>query len=337
MDKVTIKDVAKAAGVSYATVSRAFSGSSEIGEETKKRILKISEAMGYMPNSVARSMVKKRTDTFGLVVPSIQNPYMSEFTSCLEQRARKSGYSVMVCNSYYDSENERSVLKLLLGKQVDGLFLMPIGSEPYDAGIPLSQYVPTVYIGENLIDLSQPYVSVDNYAGAKMGTEYLYSLGHRHILYLGARKNSVTHEKRLQGYMDACAELGIPADCLNSGFRRSSQQSGYMLAKHFFEKPLQHTAIFCSADSLAIGVMQAADEIGLRIPEDVSLMGFDNISFTSLPRISLTTIDQSIDAMAEAALSLMLAEISGKPDALRHRTLKPSIVERTSCKMVDCK
>lgn len=335
MGKVTIKDVARAAGVSYATVSRAFSGSSEIGEETKKRILQLSEEMGYMPNSVARSMVRRRTDTFGVVVPSIQNPYMSEFVSCLELRARKAGYSVMVCNSYYDLDGEQAVLKLLLGKQVDGLFLMPIGSESYETILPLSRYVPSVFIGENMRNLSEPYVSVDNYAGGKMGTEYLYSLGHRNILYLGARKNSVTHEKRLKGYTDACAELGIPANFLNSGFRRSSQQTGYMLAKHLFEKPLQVTAIFCAADSLAIGVMQAADEIGLRIPADVSLMGFDNIAFTSLPRISLTTIDQSIDAMAEAALSLMLAEISGKPDTLRYRTLKPSIVERTSCKMVD--
>ena len=335
MGKVTIKDVAKAAGVSYATVSRAFSGSSEIGEETKKRILQLSEEMGYMPNSVARSMVKRRTDTFGLVVPSIQNPYMSEFTSCLELRARKLGYSVMVCNSYYDLENEQSALKLLLGKQVDGLFLMPIGTESYDAILPLSKYVPSVFIGENLMELSAAYVSVDNYAGAKMGTEYLYSLGHRNILYLGARKNSVTHEKRLQGYVDACAALGIQAEFLNSGFQHSSQQNGYMLAKHLFEKPLHHTAIFCSADSLAIGVMQAADEIGIRIPEDLSLMGFDNIAFTSLPRISLTTIDQSIDAMAEAALELMVEQIAGKPGEDNHRTLKPTIVERISCKMVD--
>ena len=335
MGKVTIKDVAKAAGVSYATVSRAFSDSSEIGENTKKRILKISETMGYMPNSVARSMVKRRTETFGLVVPSIQNPYMSEFTSCLELRARKLGYSVMVCNSYYDLNSEQSVLRLLLGKQVDGLFLMPIGTESYDAILPLSQYVPSVFIGENLKNLSESYVSVDNYVGAKIGTEYLYSLGHRNILYLGARKNSVTHEKRLQGYIDACRELGIPADYLNSNFQRSSQQNGYMLAKHLFEKKLKHTAIFCSADSLAIGVMQAADEIGIRIPEDLSLMGFDNISFTSLPRISLTTIDQSIGDMAEAALEVMMEKLNGKSSGSLCRTLKPTIVERTSCKMVD--
>lgn len=335
MGKVTIKDVAKAAGVSYATVSRAFSDSSEIGNETKRRILKLSEEMGYMPNSVARSMVKRRTDTFGVVVPSIQNPYMSEFVSCLELRARKAGYSVMVCNSYYDLGGEKAVLKLLLGKQVDGLFLMPIGSESYETILPLSRYVPSVFIGENLMELSEPYVSVDNYAGTKMGTEYLYSLGHRNILYLGARKNSVTHEKRLKGYVDACAELGIPVEYLNSGFQRSSQQNGYMLAKHLFEKPLKYTAIFCAADSLAIGVMQAADEIGLRIPEDISLMGFDNIAFSALPRISLTTIDQSIDEMAETALTVMLDKMAGKENMENNHILKPTIIERTSCKMVD--
>ena len=293
MGVVTLKDVAKVAGVSYATVSRALSGSSEIGESTRKRVVRICEEMGYTPNSVARSMVMKRTNIIGLIVTSIDNPFMSEMTAHLEIYARKCGYNLMVCNSSYDLNLEKEVFSLLMGRKVDGIIMIPIGNESYDTLKVLTALVPTVFISENMIDLPENYVSVDNTTGMQQATEYLYSLGHRRILYLGARNNSMTHQ------------------------------------------PFSETALLCAADTLAIGVIQAAYEKGIRIPDDLSLMGFDNISFSALPPIDLTTVNQPKQELAVSAMDMLLNRIR-KPDAPHTKTiLSPSLVIRNSCRAIE--
>ncbi|MBQ4369721.1 MAG: LacI family DNA-binding transcriptional regulator, partial [Oscillospiraceae bacterium] len=275
MPSVTLKDVAKVAGVSYATVSRAISGSTEIGEETRKRIVAICKEMGYTPNSVARSMVKRRTEILGLIVPSLNNPFMSELTSNLEIYARNRGYNLMVCNSSYDHDLEKDVFSLLAGRQVDGVIMIPIGPESFAPLQPLASNIPTVFIGENLKKYSGNYVSVDNTLGMQLATEYLYSLGHRRILYFGARSDSRTHQSRLRGYTSTCEKLGIEPRVLRSSYSRSSREVGYILGGQYFFGEREETAILCAADMLAIGVMQAAYEAGVRVPDDISVMGFD--------------------------------------------------------------
>ena len=334
MGVVTLKDVAKVAGVSYATVSRALSGSPEVGESTRKRVVRICEEMGYTPNSVARSMVMKRTNIIGLIVTSIDNPFMSEMTAHLEIYARKCGYNLMVCNSSYDLDLEKQVFSLLMGRKVDGIIMIPIGSESYDSLKTLTAQVPTVFISENMIDLPENYVSVDNTTGMQEATEYLYSLGHRRILYLGARDNSMTHKLRVDGYLDACRKLGIEPNVIRNTQARSSFQVGYALAKEHFSKPFSETAILCAADALAIGVIQAAYEKGIRIPDDLSLMGFDNISFSALPPIDLTTVNQPKQELAISAMDMLLNRIK-KPDAPHTKTiLSPSLIVRNSCRAI---
>ncbi|MBQ6077339.1 MAG: LacI family DNA-binding transcriptional regulator [Clostridia bacterium] len=334
MGVVTLKDVAKVAGVSYATVSRALSGSPEIGESTRKRVVRICEEMGYTPNSVARSMVMKRTNIIGLIVTSIDNPFMSEMTAHLEIYARKCGYNLMVCNSSYDLNLEKEVFSLLMGRKVDGIILIPVGNESYDSLKNLTAQVPTVFIGENMLDLPENYVSVDNTNGMQQATEYLYSLGHRSILYLGAREKSMTHQLRVDGYLNACKKLGIEPNVIRNSDPRSSFRVGYALAKAHFETPFSETAILCAADTLAIGVIQAAYEKGIRIPRDLSLMGFDNISFSALPPIDLTTVNQPKQELAVAALDMLINRIK-KPEASHTKTiLSPSLVIRNSCRAI---
>ena len=335
MGFVTLKDVAKVAGVSYATVSRALSGSPEIGESTRKRVVRICEEMGYTPNSVARSMVMKRTNIIGLIVTSIDNPFMSEMTAHLEIYARQCGYNLMVCNSSYNLDLEKEVFSLLMGRKVDGIIIIPVGSESYETLKTFTAQVPTVFIGENMIDLPENYVSVDNATGMQQATEYLYSLGHRRILYLGARANSMTHQLRADGYYTACKKLGIEPIVLRNTGSRSSVQVGYSLAKEHFDKPFPETAILCAADTLAIGVIQAAYEKGIRIPQDLSLMGFDNISFSALPPISLTTVNQPKQELAVSALDMLLNRIK-RPDTPHTKTiLSPSLVIRDSCRAIE--
>lgn len=334
MPMVTLKDVAKVAGVSYATVSRALSGSNEIGEDTRKRILKICEEMGYTPNSVARSMVMKKTNIIGLIVASIDNPFMSELTTNIEIYARQKGYNLMVCNSSYNTALEKEVYSLLKGRQVDGIIILPASNESYEALKPIMGNVPTVFISENMQDLPEDYVAVDNRQGTSLAVDYLYSLGHRKILYFGCRHGSITHRLRLEGYLSACEKYGLTPDILYSPYSRSSLEVGYRLGKEYFANRHDHTALLCASDTLAIGAVQAGYEKGIIFPKDLSIVGFDNISFSALPPIDLTTVDQPKQKMAEAAVNMLLSRIEA-PDAPHTSEILPaSLIVRRSCRQI---
>ena len=330
MKNVTLKDVAKAAGVSYATVSRALSGSSQIGSETRERVLKLCDDMGYTTNFVARSMVTKRTNLIGLVVPSVDNQFMSELAYHAEVSARSHGYNIMLCDSGPDLRQEKTVVKLLLGRQVDGILIVPQSSRSYESLKPYLDQTPTVFLSENLRDQPQSYVAVDNSRGTYLGTQYLYELGHRDILYFGQRQ-STTHQLRAEGYLKACQELGLAPRYFNSEYTRSSIQGGYQLAKELFQKPLDYTAIFASTDSNALGVLTAADELGIDIPGRLSLIGFDNISATALSRIDLTTIDQPKKAMAVQAVDMLRDKIEHGTQGYVHQILLPTLIRRGTC------
>ena len=331
MKNVTLKDVAKAAGVSYATVSRALSGSSQIGSETRERVLKLCDEMGYTTNFVARSMVTKRTNLIGLVVPSVDNQFMSELAYHAEVSARSHGYNIMLCDSGPDLRQEKTVVKLLLGRQVDGILIIPQSSRSYESLKPYLDQTPTVFLSENLRDQPQSYVAVDNSRGTYLGTQYLYELGHRDSLYFGQRQ-STTHQLRAEGYLKACQELGLAPRYFNSEYTRSSIQGGYQLAKELFQKPLDYTAIFASTDSNALGVLTAADELGIDIPGRLSLIGFDNISATALSRIDLTTIDQPKKAMAVQAVDMLRDKIEHGTQGYVHQILLPTLIRRGTCK-----
>ena len=331
MKSVTLKDVAKAAGVSYATVSRALSGSPQIGSDTRERIIKLCDEMGYTTNYVARSMVMKKTDLIGLVVPSIDNQFMSELAYYAEMSARSHGYNIMLCNSGPDLKQEKTVVKLLLGRQVDGILIVPQSPKTYENIRAYTDQVPTVFLSENLRDQPQSYVAADNSRGTYIGTKYLYELGHRDILYFG-RRHTTTHQLRAEGYMKACQELGLQQRFVNSEFSRSSIANGYEMARELFSKPIDYTAIFASTDSNALGILKAADELHIDIPGRLSLIGFDNITATGLPRIDLTTIEQPKRDMAVQAVDMLRDKIENGTQGYVHQILLPTLIKRGTCK-----
>ena len=331
MKNVTIKDVAKAAGVSYSTVSRALTGSPEISQETRERILQICKDMNYTANTVARSMVMKSTKLLGLILTSVNNPFMAELAYHIDRQVRARGYNIILCNSSRDPEQERELFELMIGRQVDGVLLIPSGMESYNKLSPYLSRIPTVFIGENLREVPESYVSVDNFRGAQMGMEYLYKLGHRDILYFGRRRASTTHQLRAEGYASACERFGLTPRYCNNTFSSSSIKYGYQLAKQLFSQERRFSAIFAATDTNALGIMQAAEEIGLRIPEDLSLLGFDNIRDSGLPRIELTTIEQPKKMLASVAVDTLLDKIQNEQAGYSHRILSPTLVERSSC------
>ena len=331
MKNVTLKDVARAAGVSYSTVSRSLSGSPQIGRETRERILRLCDEMGYTKNYVARSMVMWRTELIGLVVPSIDNQFMAELAYHAEMSARARGYNLMLCNSGPDLRQEKAVVKLLVGRQVDGMLTVPQEHRSCEELRVYTEQVPTVFLSEDLRDEPLSCVTTDNTGATYLAMEYLRSLGHREILYFG-RRHTVTHQLRAEGYLRACRDMGLTPRIVDSSFPRSSVAGGYELARELFTKPLDYTAILASTDSNALGILRAADELGIRVPEQLSLMGFDNIASAAMPRIDLTTVEQSKREMALQAVEILLDKIERGTQGYVHQILMPSLVKRSSCR-----
>lgn len=332
MKNVTIKDVAKAAGVSFSTVSRALSGAAEISEETRKRILALCNEMHYTKNAVARAMVMNSTKLLGLILTDISNPFMAELAYHIDRQARARGYNIILCNSSRNLEQERELFELMIGRKADGVILVPSESASYHTLRPLLGRIPSIFVGENLRDAPESFVAVDNYRGAYMGTEYLYNLGHRDILYFGRRRGSNTHQLRGEGYLAACKDLGLTPRSMNNSFMSTSIKYGYQLAKQLFMQERDYTAIFAATDTNALGIMQAAEEFGIRIPEDLSLLGFDNIRDSGLPRINLTTIEQPKKLLASMAVDSLLDKIQYELSGYTHRVLTPALIERASCR-----
>ena len=332
MGKITIKDVAKAANVSFTTVSRALSGNPEISKETRERILKISEEMGYTTNYIARSMIKKKTELIGLIVPSIDNPFMSELAYYVEVTARRFGYNLILCNSYPDLSQELKAMQLMVGHQVDGVVIIPQKRSSCGNLMKYVSLLPTVYLSENLRDMDASYISVDNHKGSMLGMEYLYRLGHRKIMYFGCRVGSITHQLRAEGYQQACRNLGIEPNIVYFESSASSIEFGYEMACSELSHNSGFTAIFASTDSNAIGLMQAARKLNIRIPEDISLLGFDNIRLSSLPQIDLTTVAQPKEEMAVRAVKMLLHKIENGTSDNSFEIIEPSLIERGSCR-----
>ena len=318
MKNVTLKDVARAAGVSYSTVSRSLSGSPQIGRETRERILRLCDEMGYTKNYVARSMVMRRTELIGLVVPSIDNQFMAELAYHAEMSARARGYNLMLCNSGPDLRQEKAVVKLLVGRQVDGMLIVPQEHRSCEELRVYTEQVPTVFLSEDLRDEPLSCVTTDNTGATYLAMEYLRSLGHREILYFG-RRHTVTHQLRAEGYLRACRDMGLTPRIVDS-------------SRELFTKPLDYTAILASTDSNALGILRAADELGIRVPEQLSLMGFDNIASAAMPRIDLTTVEQSKREMALQAVEILLDKIERGTQGYVHQILMPSLVKRSSCR-----
>ncbi|GHV94681.1 LacI family transcriptional regulator [Spirochaetia bacterium] len=331
---LTIRDIAKLAGVSNASVSRALTGSCGISEKTRKHVLKICERERYTANSIARSLAVRKTRLLGCIVGSVDNPYMGQLACQIELYARHKGYNLILCNSTNKEEHEVQLMELLLGRQVDGIIITPTSRASYTALEHFLARIPVVVIGNTITNLRYNHVTVDNFKGTFLGAEYLVSLGHRSIAYVGYRSESYTHRLRAQGYQSVCETHGVKSLLIENKEAASSIERGYALAKELFSGPFPYTAIFAATDTTALGVMQAADEAGIAIPGDLSLIGFDNISYCALPRINLTTIEQPFSAIAASAVNMLIGTIESPQEGYAQMVLEPSLIKRGTCAAV---
>jgi LacI family transcriptional regulator len=332
---ITIKDVAKIANVSYATVSRALNGHNDVSEKTKRRVIDICEQIGYSPNAIARGLVKNSTDTIGLLIPDITNPFFSDVAWGVEDEASKKGYNVILCNTNWELSREESYFKLLCEKRVGGIIVAPVSDETISLVERFGIKLPVVFVGSNPKDESFNFVVADNLKAGFMATEYLIKLGHLRIALIGGNEYTSTYRDRFEGYRMALDKYGLiyDANFVKSGsFRRDS---GYRLTKGLVEIGNTPSAVVAANDMVALGVIEAIEELNMNIPDDISLIGFDDISYASLPKIKLTTISQPKYNIGKKSVDILFKRIDGR--GLRKGTyeiLQPELIERSTCKSI---
>lgn len=225
-------------------------------------------------------------------------------------------------------------MQLMVGHQVDGVLIIPQKPESSETLKRYTSMVPTIFLSENLREHDGNYVSVDNRQGAILGTEYLYGLGHRKILYFGRRQGSTTHQLRAEGYTEACRNLGIQPKIISFDAPSSSIKLGAEMARKLLSGAFDYTAVFASTDTNAIGLLHAANEYGIRIPQDISLLGFDNLRLSALPQIDLTTVEQPKEEMAVSAVTMLMEKIEKSAGSGSHKIVEPHLVERHSCRAI---
>jgi LacI family transcriptional regulator len=305
----TIRDVARLAGVSTATVSRILSGTGEARPDTQARVLAAVQELDYRPSGVARSLKLGSTRTIGLIVTDILNPYFPELIRAIEDAAQARDLAIMLCNGQEDADREATYLELLSERRVDGI-IVASGSLSERHGHWLrSAPIPVVLVNCRLADGSRPAALTDNVKAARLATEHLLALGHRRLGHITGRPTDAATDDRLAGVRAAISSAGLPRDALvvvegNGHVTGGVRGMGKLLATHGV------TGVICYNDLTAIGALRAIRDHGMDVPSDVSVVGFDDIDLASLVDPPLTTVAQDTETMGRWAVE-HLVEILG--------------------------
>lgn len=325
-----IKDIAKDAGVSVATVSRVLNGTKFVSKELQEKVLSSIERQGYVADHIARSMVLKKTFTIGLIIPSISEMYHQMVFGGVESILEASGYKVLVCRVQDTLSNEQIYLDLLLQNRVDGIILMHESSNPEVYAQLKKTQVPIVLAGIDIPGLQFPQVRIDDEAAAMDGTRHLLQLGHQKIALIAGSGYSVGN-KRLKGYKKALDEYSLPFDetLLEAG--GYTIESGYHAMKALLARHTSLDAVFALSDEMAVGAMSAAFEHGLSIPKDLSLLGFDGITLSGYTTPRLTTISQPISEIGQKAATILITMLRGSEPVPKLTLLPYTVQEGGSC------
>ena len=330
---VTIKDVARAANVSVASVSRALNGNANVTDDTRKLVLDTARRLRYIPHSGARSLSTKRTDTIGVVLPDLYGEFFSELIRGIDVAARRRGLHLLVSSSHGDAGEAAYALRAMSGR-VDGLIIM---SPHIDAGFlaeNLPGVLPIVLLNTHVTGDQYSSLAVDNYGGAASMVQHLVEMGHRRIMMIAGPENNFEAEERLRGYRETLARL-VPAfdphdvTVLRGDF---TEESGYRAGHQLQALKRLPDAVFAANDMMAIGCLFALGEAGLQVPRDIALVGFDDIPTARFITPPLTTVRVRITDMGSRALESLAFQIE-HPEGTRNSTqvLQTELVVRRSC------
>ncbi|TYB97329.1 MAG: LacI family transcriptional regulator [Kosmotoga sp.] len=328
--KLTIADIAKMANVSKATVSYVINNKEGVSLDVRNKIKQIIKESNYKPNTMARALAGKRTNSVGLIIPDISDMFYANIIRGVEKASGKFGYFLNLFTTHADPEKEHEVFDFLTSSIADGVIVMT-----YFVGKEVTRKLKQRKIPFVFLDF--PYdddiysVSVDNFEGGYKATSYLTALGHRKIAFIHGPEAARDSKARYHGYLKALREHNIPYNndlVLKGDFLR---QGGYKAAKSLIKNNKVPTALFAANDQMALGAMTAFKKEGYRIPEDISIIGFDNTEASTFSKPTLTTIMQPIFEMGSLAAKTLISLINGKTPEMKRYLLKTRLIERHSC------
>ncbi len=325
----TIKDVAKLSGVSAMTVSRVVTGKGYVSEETRKKILAAMKKLEYRPNRIAQSLINQKTNFISIVVPDISNPFFAELVKGAENYARENGYNVILGDTEGLPQHEYAYINTSMGKVADGILLVA-PRLPNNEIVEINKTIPLVIVDRFVPNRSIKQVYADNFDGAFGATEYLITRGHKRIGFISGPRDVLNSKRREEGHrtalkhyhIESCDELTYQGD-----FRFDS---GCSACDYFIGLKEPPTAIFSSNDLMAVGFIQRAREYEVHIPEDISIIGFDDISLSSFITPALTTIRHPMTEMGEEAMRLLLDSFSNKKQHSLTKKFENVLIERNS-------
>lgn len=328
---VTIKDIANLAGVSKTTVSKVLNNKDQkISESTRQKILNIVRENNYVPNKMAQSLVTKKTKTIGLIIPDIRNPFFTDIARGAEDKAVREGYNIILCNTDENIEKETRAFNTLTEKMADGIIFAPSSKTEVNSNEYKISSKPIVLVDKELnIENLKGVVSLDNEEGTYLGTKHLVGINHKDILYLSGPLKSEISINRLNGYKKALKESNIKfnEDLVIQG--EYSFEWGYEVVKNLDE--INFTAICAANDLIAIGAIKALKERGIKIPQDISIVGFDDIQTAKIIEPQLTTIKQNSYDMGYESASILINNLENKEiNNIEKMIFKPELVIRSS-------
>ncbi len=329
---IRLKDIARHAGVSVMTVSKALRNQRDVSAVTKLRIKSLAQQMGYVPDSSAQGLRTRTTKLFGLVIPSSTNPIFTRVVYAIEERAHELGYGILLAHTHNMPEREEVCLRRLLSRRVDGLFISPVYRFEAEARVyqeVLARQIPTVLIGPPApFCKSFPSVEIDEPLASCAATQHLLKLGHKRIAYLTGPPTALWAHERFEGYRRALREAGLDADDKLVFQAGNTIADGTKATLQMLNESCGATAVQAVNDLVAIGCAEALFAKGLRIPEDISLVGFGNITMAKYVRVPLTTIRQPKFRLGMAAVDVMVNLLRGQP--VEAKRLSAELVKRKS-------
>jgi LacI family transcriptional regulator len=331
-----IRELAAILNLSVTTVSRVLNGKADnyrISPVTSKRVMDTAREVNYLPNKIARGLKLERTDTLGLIIPDVANPFFASIAKTIELEARKNGYSLILCDSLDDVDAEVELIQLLAGRKVDGIIIAPVGLgkshivEIQQAGIPLV-VVDRYFPGTNI-----PFITSDNYKGAFKAVEHIISHGHKAIACIQGIRGISANTERVKGYEDALVKHHIPVDHSLIVGDDFGEENGYIQTRVLLNRKNKPTAIFALSNLISLGVIRALTETGLSIPDDISLVSFDEQPYSAYLASPMTTIEQRREEIAKMAVNILIGLI--RKDKIQENInimLEPRLIIRNSVK-----
>ncbi|MGE5614919.1 MAG: LacI family DNA-binding transcriptional regulator [Bacillota bacterium] len=331
LKNITIKDIAKKANVGVSTVSRVLNSSAPVSKQTKKKVLMAIEQMNYIPNEMARGLVKRNSKSIAFMIPEIQNPFYPEILQSIEEVTSKHGFSLSIYITNQDPNKEKYYLDEMYARRMSGVIIICTSIQDKEFIKKVQQRMEILSIHADIDDVD--YIDTDSRKGTREIVNYLISLGHTKIGFIGYRFNITALNNRLMGYMDALKEHNIPVNPEYIIEGLALENPGYNTAKRLLQLKDRPTAIHCFNEYVACGAYAAIKEAKLRIPEDISITGYDNLKITGLLSPSLTTVAQPIATMGRIASEMLIKNILGRSVHIKQSIMLPTelIIRDSAC------